>query len=94
MFQAYGRCRQCWIRIHTPIRLRFQMFISITACRGAPVPNAYLPLCQLALIATDEKQIAHLFREGIPADWLPMVLTNLHATLVDHANLERDAEPQ
>ena len=32
-----------------------------------------------------------LFREKIPADWLPKVLTNLPAVLVDHAHLERKA---
>ena len=32
-----------------------------------------------------------LFREKIPADWLPMVLGNLPAILVDHAHLERKA---
>ena len=32
-----------------------------------------------------------LFREKIPADWLPKVLGNLPAVLVDHAHLERKA---
>jgi tRNA-(ms[2]io[6]A)-hydroxylase len=32
-----------------------------------------------------------LFREKIPADWLPKVLNNLPAVLVDHAHLERKA---
>src|SRR5438876_8300202 len=32
-----------------------------------------------------------LFREKVPADWLPKVLTNLPAVLVDHAHLERKA---
>ncbi len=32
-----------------------------------------------------------LFREQIPADWLPKLLTNLPAMLVDHAHLERKA---
>jgi tRNA-(ms[2]io[6]A)-hydroxylase len=32
-----------------------------------------------------------LFRERIPADWLPRVLANLPAVLVDHAHLERKA---
>ena len=32
-----------------------------------------------------------LFREKIPADWLPKVLANLAALLVDHAHLERKA---
>ena len=32
-----------------------------------------------------------LFRERIPADWLPKVLANLPAVLVDHAHLERKA---
>jgi tRNA-(ms[2]io[6]A)-hydroxylase len=32
-----------------------------------------------------------LFREEIPADWLPKVLANLPAVLVDHAHLERKA---
>lgn len=32
-----------------------------------------------------------LFREKIPADWLPRVLANLPAVLVDHAHLERKA---
>ena len=32
-----------------------------------------------------------LFRERIPADWLPKVLGNLPAVLVDHAHLERKA---
>src|SRR5437879_12820576 len=32
-----------------------------------------------------------LFREKIPADWLPKVLGNLSAVLVDHAHLERKA---
>src|SRR6267378_2067453 len=32
-----------------------------------------------------------LFRENIPADWLPKVLANLPAVLVDHAHLERKA---
>ncbi len=32
-----------------------------------------------------------LFREKIPADWLPKVLSNLGAVLVDHAHLERKA---
>src|SRR5262245_29333341 len=32
-----------------------------------------------------------LFRENIPADWLPKVLDNLPAVLVDHAHLERKA---
>src|SRR2546423_12416742 len=32
-----------------------------------------------------------LFREKIPADWLPKVLSNLPAVLVDHAHLERKA---
>src|SRR5580700_4376511 len=32
-----------------------------------------------------------LFRERIPAEWLPKVLANLPAVLVDHAHLERKA---
>ena len=32
-----------------------------------------------------------LFREKIPADWLPKVQANLNAVLVDHAHLERKA---
>src|SRR5713101_7455776 len=32
-----------------------------------------------------------LFREKPPGDWLPKVLTNLPAVLVDHAHLERKA---
>lgn len=32
-----------------------------------------------------------LFREKIPSDWLPKVLANLPAVLVDHAHLERKA---
>ena len=32
-----------------------------------------------------------LFREKIPADWLPKVLGNVPAVLVDHAHLERKA---
>ncbi len=32
-----------------------------------------------------------LFREKIPADWLPRMLANLPAVLVDHAQLERKA---
>src|SRR5271163_3165493 len=32
-----------------------------------------------------------LFRERIPADWLPKVLGHLPAALVDHAHLERKA---
>ncbi len=32
-----------------------------------------------------------LWREKIPADWLPMVLRHLPAVLVDHAHLERKA---
>src|SRR5262249_11255183 len=32
-----------------------------------------------------------LFREKIPADWLPKVLRDLAAVLVDHAHLERKA---
>lgn len=32
-----------------------------------------------------------LFREKFPADWLPTVLANLPAALVDHAHLERKA---
>ena len=32
-----------------------------------------------------------LFREKVPVDWLPKVLHNLPAVLVDHAHLERKA---
>jgi len=32
-----------------------------------------------------------LFREKFPIDWLPKVLGNLPAVLVDHAHLERKA---
>src|SRR5689334_6434633 len=32
-----------------------------------------------------------LFREKVAADWLPRVLSNLPAVLVDHAHLERKA---
>jgi len=32
-----------------------------------------------------------LFREKVPVDWLPGVLANLQAVLVDHAHLERKA---
>lgn len=32
-----------------------------------------------------------LFREKFPADWLPKVMANLPAVLVDHAHLERKA---
>src|SRR5438034_1053480 len=32
-----------------------------------------------------------LFRKKVPADWLPKVLGNLPAVLVDHAHLERKA---
>src|SRR5438034_2481718 len=32
-----------------------------------------------------------LFRKKVPADWLPKVLGNLSAILVDHAHLERKA---
>jgi tRNA-(ms[2]io[6]A)-hydroxylase len=36
-------------------------------------------------------QVMLLWREKIPADWLPKVLANLPAVLVDHAHLERKA---
>jgi tRNA 2-(methylsulfanyl)-N6-isopentenyladenosine37 hydroxylase len=32
-----------------------------------------------------------LFRQKVPADWLPKILTNLPAAMVDHAHLERKA---
>jgi tRNA 2-(methylsulfanyl)-N6-isopentenyladenosine37 hydroxylase len=32
-----------------------------------------------------------LFREKVPADWLPKILADLPAVLVDHAHLERKA---
>src|SRR5678815_1430911 len=32
-----------------------------------------------------------LFREKFPSDWLPKVLANLPAVLIDHAHLERKA---
>ncbi len=32
-----------------------------------------------------------LFREKVPAEWLPKILANLPAVLVDHAHLERKA---
>ena len=32
-----------------------------------------------------------LFREKIPAEWLPKVLADLPSVLVDHAHLERKA---
>jgi tRNA-(ms[2]io[6]A)-hydroxylase len=32
-----------------------------------------------------------LFRQKIPAEWLPKILANLPSTLVDHAHLERKA---
>jgi tRNA-(ms[2]io[6]A)-hydroxylase len=32
-----------------------------------------------------------LFREKVPSDWLPKVMANLPAVLVDHAHLERKA---
>ena len=32
-----------------------------------------------------------LWREKVPADWLPKVLNNLPAVLIDHAHLERKA---
>src|ERR1700744_4986731 len=32
-----------------------------------------------------------LFREKVPTDWLPQVLSNINAVLVDHAHLERKA---
>src|SRR5260370_35533493 len=32
-----------------------------------------------------------LFREKVPASWMPKVLANLPAVLVDHAHLERKA---
>src|SRR5258706_10422624 len=32
-----------------------------------------------------------LFRQKVPADWLPKVLADLPAVLVDHAHLERKA---
>ena len=32
-----------------------------------------------------------LFREKVPADWLPKILAHLPAVLVDHAHLERKA---
>src|SRR5580658_5541569 len=37
------------------------------------------------------KHFMLLFREKIPVDWLPKVLGNLPAVLVDHAHLERKA---
>jgi len=37
------------------------------------------------------KQRMLLWREKLPADWLPKVLGNLPAVLVDHAHLERKA---
>src|SRR5437762_2692572 len=38
-----------------------------------------------------ETEFMLLFREKIPADWLPKVLANIPAVLVDHAHLERKA---
>jgi tRNA 2-(methylsulfanyl)-N6-isopentenyladenosine37 hydroxylase len=32
-----------------------------------------------------------LFREKVPADWLPKILANIPSVLVDHAHLERKA---
>src|SRR6476620_667280 len=37
------------------------------------------------------RAIMLLFREKVPVDWLPKVLANLPAVLVDHAHLERKA---
>src|SRR2546426_12781324 len=47
--------------------------------RAFPLPERELEICML------------LFREKVPADWLPKVLANLPAVLVDHAHLERKA---
>src|SRR6202142_1636445 len=42
-------------------------------------------------MASAGKLIMLLFREKIPGDWLPKILANLPAVLVDHAHLERKA---
>src|SRR5256885_15464179 len=34
-----------------------------------------------------------LFREKVPADWLPKVLSDLPAVLVDHAHMETQLQP-
>jgi tRNA-(ms[2]io[6]A)-hydroxylase len=66
----------------TGIRNQFEI-------EGEP-PNCERDLLFLRARIT-EKLLMLLFRERIPSDWLPKVLGNLPAVLVDHAHLERKA---
>lgn len=59
-----------------------------------PVSSLVVVLEALPLAASPPAaDTAHvlLWREKIPAGWLPKVLANLPAVLVDHAHLERKA---
>jgi tRNA-(ms[2]io[6]A)-hydroxylase len=49
--------------------------------------------CGPACLRADriENSVMLLFREKVPTDWLPKVLANVPAVLVDHAHLERKA---
>jgi tRNA-(ms[2]io[6]A)-hydroxylase len=49
----------------------------------------FFPLATPAIVLPFLRML--LFREKVPADWLPKVLGNLPAVLVDHAHLERKA---
>jgi tRNA 2-(methylsulfanyl)-N6-isopentenyladenosine37 hydroxylase len=49
-------------------------------------------ICRLRCTALPRKtQRVLLWREKLPADWLPKILGNLPVVLVDHAHLERKA---
>jgi len=69
-------------------------YIVSLADSAVRAPIAVIALFALAAQMVQAKshcQHMLLFRERIPADWLPKVLDNLPAVLVDHAHLERKA---
>src|SRR5262250_2900749 len=56
------------------------------------LPSSILHRFRLALPHSPSKNLLMLlFREKVSPDWLPKVLANLPAVLVDHAHLERKA---
>src|SRR6185369_13186063 len=55
--------------------------------KKVPIP----PIPGLPLVGCALSTSMLLWREKLPADWLPKVLANMPSVLVDHAHLERKA---
>src|SRR5437588_5233282 len=91
--EAFGFGDACFRFAIKPVKLSDEPYLAVVQVhqkvRCFLILGMVEPACGEA--ATRRKSYMLLFRQKPPADWLPKVLANIPAVLIDHAHLERKA---